>query len=114
MYNYYVLEYIDSNRRNLLENYTDFKKFDKEFTVIDEMIDELVLIGEKEGIRKREESLNFTRDIFKKEIKSLIARDLFTRNEFYKVHYRDDEAILKALDVIKNQSQYDNMLASKD
>ena len=110
----YVLGYIDGNRQQLLENYNEFEKFNADFTVTDEMIDELVALGEKEGIRRNEESLNFAGNEFKKEIKSLIARDLFTRNEFYKVYYKNDEAILKALDVIKNQSQYDKLLVSKD
>jgi carboxyl-terminal processing protease len=113
IYNY-VLDYIDSNRQRISENNTDFKKFDKEFTVTDKMVDELIAIGEKEGIVKNEVSLNFTRNEFKKEIKSLIARDLFTRNEFYKVYYQDDEAIVKALEVIKNQPRYNNLLVSKD
>lgn len=109
----YALEYIDNNRSELLRKYNDFKKFDKEFIVTDKMIDELVITGEKEGIKKNDESLAFTINDFKKEIKSLIARDLFTINEYYKVYFQDDEAILKALDVIKNQSQYNTILASK-
>jgi len=110
----YVLDYIDNDRQKLLEIYNDFKKFDKEFIVTDKMIDELVAMGEKEGIAKNEESLNFTRNEFKKEIKSLIARDLFSRNEFYKLYYQDDKVILNALDVINNQSLFDSMLVSKD
>lgn len=108
----YVLGYIDSNRSELKETYGDFRKFDTEFTVTDNMMNELLLAGEKAGIAKNEESLAFTADEFKKEIKSLIARDLFTLSEYYKVYYRDDEAILKALDVINNQAQYSSILAS--
>ena len=110
----YVLDYINNNRQELLKNYNNFEKFDREFVVTEKMIEELVAFGEREGIRRNEESLNFTINIFKREIKSLVARDLFTRNEFYKVYYQDDDAILKALDVIKNQSQYDKLLESKN
>ena len=113
IYNY-VLDYIDNNRRQLLETYNNFNSFDKDFIVTDAMIDELVSIGEKEGIRRNEESLSITINQFKKEIKSLIARDLFTRSEFFQVYYQDDDAILKALDVIKNQSRYDALLIPSD
>ena len=110
----YVLDYISNNRQVLLKNYNNFEKFDSEFVVTNEMVEELVAFGEREGIRRNEESLNFTINIFKREIKSLIARDLFTRDEFYRVYQKDDEVILKALDVIKNQQQYNNMLVSKN
>ena len=110
----YVLNYIDNNRRQLLDTYKNFNYFDKEFVVTDAMIDELVTMGEKEGIRRNEESLSITINQFKKEIKSLIARDLFTRSEFFQVYYQDDDAILKALEVIKNQSQYDALLIQSD
>jgi carboxyl-terminal processing protease len=108
----YVLEYIDNNRNELPEKYDDFKKFDEEFTVTDEMINELVFAGEQKGIKKNEASLGFTVNEFKKEIKSLIARDLFTINEYHKIYSQDDEAILKALDIIKNREQYNSILAS--
>ena len=48
----------------------------------------------------------------KKEVKALIARDLFTRNDFYKVYYQDDDVILEALKVLKNQKEYNNLLVS--
>jgi len=73
-----------------------------------------VSIGEKEGIEKNEESLSFTLALMKKEIKALIARDIFSRNEFYKVYYEDDEAVTKALQVIEDQKEYNNLLVSAD
>jgi carboxyl-terminal processing protease len=50
----------------------------------------------------------------KKEVKALIARDIFTRNDFYKIFFEDDEAILKALEVIENKEQYNNLLVSAE
>jgi carboxyl-terminal processing protease len=70
--------------------------------------------GEKQGIEKDEESLKFTLNTMKKEVKALIARDIFTRNDFYKIFFEDDEAILKALEVIENKEQYNNLLVSAE
>jgi carboxyl-terminal processing protease len=113
IYNF-VLDYIDRNREVLEKESEDFDKFNKNFKITDEMINEIVALGEKENIEKNEESLAFTVQEMKKEIKALIARDLFSRNEFYKIYYADDPGILKALQVIENQSEYNNHLVYKE
>ncbi len=113
VYNY-VLDYVDKNRGSIMKKFTAFEQFKNNFEVTDKMIAEIVSIGEKEGIEKNEESLSFTLALMKKEIKALIARDIFSRNEFYKVYYEDDEAVTKALLVIEDQKEYNNLLVSAD
>ena len=113
VYNY-VLDYVDKNRGSIIKKFTAFEQFKNNFEVTDKMIAEIVSIGEKEGIEKNEESLSFTLALMKKEIKALIARDIFSRNEFYKVYYEDDEAVTKALQVIEDQKEYNNLLVSAD
>lgn len=113
VYNY-VLDYVDKHRSELTGENPDFETYNSEFNITDEMIGQIAGNGEKEGIEKDEESLQFTKDAMKKEIKALIARDLFSRNEFYRVYYADDEGILKALEVIQDQNEYNNLLVSKD
>ena len=78
------------------------------------MIDEIVAQGEKDGIKKDDKSLSFTLNTMKKEIKALIARDIYTNNDFYKIFYRDDEAILKALEVLKSSETYRNFLVTAE
>ncbi len=110
----YVLDFVDSNREQLKSDYPDFEDFDKNFKVTSEMIDNVVAIGEKENVNKDEESLAFTLTNLQTEIKAIIARDIFSRNDFFKVYYKDDEAILRALEVIKNQKEYKNLLVSTE
>ena len=113
LYNF-VVDYVDKNRADLKKNYTDFDKFNTNFQVSQEMIDAIVAKGEKEKIEKDEESLAFTLDKMKKEIKALIARDIFSRNDFFKIFYEDDDEIIRALEIIKNQTEYNNMLVSNE
>jgi len=111
IYNY-ALEYIDKNREVLKSNYPDFKKFEAKFEVSEEIMSEIVENGVKDGIEKDEESLAFTKNDIKKLVKALLARDLYSRDDFYKVFYEDDEAVLEALKVLKNQKDYNNLLVS--
>lgn len=110
--NNYVLDYVDTNRENLKNTYPEFIEFNMEFKVTDKMIKEIVAKGEEEKIEKNEESLEFAMANLKKEVKAFIARDIFSRNDLFKIFNKDDEAILKALKVIENQNQYNNLLVS--
>ena len=111
IYNY-TLEYIDKNREVIKSNYPDFKKFEAKFEVSDEIISEIAENGAKDGIEKDVESLAFTKDDLKKQVKALLARDLYSRDDFYKIYYKDDEAVLEALKVLKNQKDYNKLLVS--
>jgi len=110
--NNFTLDYVDKNREQLKSKYPDFKNFDAKFEVSDEMIAEIVENGVKEGIEKNDESLTFIISDLKREIKALLARDLFSRDDFYKVYYKDDKAIIEALKVVGSQKNYNKLLVS--
>jgi len=111
IYNY-TLDYIDKNREQIKSKYPQFKDFDTKFNVSDDIIAGIVENGVKEGIEKNEESLDFSRNDMKREVKSLLARDLYERDAFYKVYLKDDKEILKALEVIRNQKDYNSILVT--
>jgi len=113
IYNF-VLDYVDKNRDDIKGKYPEFKQYEKSFKVTSEMIDEIVARGEKEDIEKDEESLAFAEKSLKKEIKAIIARDIYSRNDFFKIYYKDDEVVLKALEVLENQKEYNSFLVSPE
>ncbi len=106
----YALDYVDTNRDKINRKYSEFDDFEKKFELTENDIEDIVAKGEEEGIEKDTESLEFTKDNLKREIKALVARDIYTRNDFYKIYYADDEAIKEALKVIENQKNYENLL----
>lgn len=108
----FVLDFVDQHRDELKAKYPEFDQFNKGFEIDEDIIAEVVARGEKEGVEKDEESLAVTLDNLKRELKALIARDIYTRNDFYKVYFSDDEAIKKALEVIKNQEEYNDLLVT--
>jgi carboxyl-terminal processing protease len=110
--NNFTLEYVDKQREQIKSKFPDFKNFDAKFEVSEEMIAEIVEIGAKEGIEKNDESLAFIKSDLKREVKALLARDLYSRDDFYKVYYKDDKAIIEALKVIGSQKNYDKLLVS--
>jgi len=110
--NNYALEYIDKNRSELKSKYPNFKNFEAKFETSEAMISEIVENGVKEGIEKDEESMAFTKDDLKTQIKAILASNLYSNYDFYKVIFEDDEAVLEALKVIANQKEYNKLLVS--
>lgn len=108
-----VLDYMDINREKFALQYPDFKSFEAKFEASDEMVDKIINEGNDEGISKDEKSTEFARPLLKKQIKSLIARDLYSLSHYYKIMNQDDKAIEKAVEVISNRNEYENLLNGK-
>ncbi|HYQ58449.1 MAG TPA: S41 family peptidase [Draconibacterium sp.] len=112
--NNFVLDFVDTHREELQKTYPEFDEFNEQFEITAEQIEQLVSKGIEEGIERDDESLSFLGDDLKLELKALMARDLFSRNDMYKILNVKDDAIIKALEVIENQKQYENLLVSTD
>lgn len=110
----YVLDFVDQNRESVNQEYPDFEAFNENFKISDEVVAEVVERGEKEGVEKDEESLEFVKESLRKELKAYIARDLFSRNDMFKVLNRDDDVIAKAIEVLDNQKEYNNLLVTTE
>ena len=110
----YALEYVDSHREDIKNKYADFEDFKRNFKVTEEMITQIVEKGDKSGIEKDEESQEFNKSNMVRDIKAIIARNTFTLNDYFKIINEDDEAVQKALNVIENQNEYNNLLVTTD
>lgn len=108
-----VLDIMDANRDNFVRQYPDFQTFMKNFEVTDEMVNKIMAAGEKEGIKKDEKSAEFARPLMKRQIKGLIARDLFSMSRYFQIMNSDDEAIKKAVEVIDHKGAYEKILSGK-
>jgi carboxyl-terminal processing protease len=77
------------------------------------MVEKIIASGEKEGIKRDEKSINFARPIMKKQMKALIARDLFSMSHYFQIMNDDDEAIKKAIETLSKKGSYDKILSGK-
>src|SRR5659263_746763 len=79
----FVIGYIDINRDQLKAKYKTIADLKANFSVTDNVLDELIKAGEKEGIKKDEESLKVSGAIIARQIKALVARDLYDTGSYY-------------------------------
>jgi len=99
--NQFALKYADNHRDKLKSSYPDFPTFKKGFTVNDEILDELIAAGEKEGVKKDEKGLKSSERILRVQLKALIARDLYKASDFFEVINELNEPYRKALEALK-------------
>lgn len=109
-----ALDLVDKNRADFQKKYADFKTFNDKFEVTDEMVNKILDDGEKEGVKKDEKSVAFARPLLKKQVKGLIARDLFSVSEYFEVMNADDEAIKKAAQILSKRGEYEKILEGKE
>lgn len=108
--NQFVISFMDVNRSQLASTYPSFVAFKTKFEVSDAMLEEIWAEGEKKEIERNEQSIQFIRDHAKRHIKATIARDLFGTGYFYEIMNADDDEIMEAVKVLKDEKRYNRIL----
>ena len=95
----YAMDYVDKNRQKLNASYKNAEDFVKRFPVTETMMQEIIQRGETAGIAPNVTA--FTRRELRKWAKAFIGRNLFGERAFYPVLNQEDEAVKKAMEVLK-------------
>lgn len=106
----FVVGLIDHERESLKAKYKTFEDFRKNYSVDDPTLDELIQAGEKEGIKKDEESLKVSGAIIKRQIKALLARDLYDTQTYYQIMIEEDKEVEKAVEILGDQQGFNRYL----
>ncbi|MEA1872818.1 MAG: S41 family peptidase [Bacteroidota bacterium] len=107
----FAIKYIDENRDELAEKYPDFNRFNKNFEVTDALLTKLEEMAIEEEIEISEEApTDYQVRRLKIHLKSLIASDLWETNEFYQVNNAMNESVQKAIEILKNDAEYQRLL----
>jgi carboxyl-terminal processing protease len=108
-----VLDIMDERRNDFKQKYSDFKTYVDKFEVTDEMVNKIMDAGEKEGVKKEDKSVEFARPLMKRQMKGLIARDLFSMSHYFQIMNAEDETIKKAVEVLAQRGAYEKILSGK-
>ena len=92
------LRYIDNNREQLRSLFPDFGAFRTGFQVPQQLIDEVMKEGEKQGAKpKDDDELRRTLPYLKAQLKALVARDLFDMSEYFQIINEENDIVKKAV-----------------
>ena len=96
------LKYIDVNRKQLKKQFTTFNDFNARFEVPQSLIDDVVQAAEKDKIKpKDQQELQATLPQLRRQLKALIARDLWDMSEYFQVINETNPIVVKAVGLLK-------------
>ena len=102
----YSFKYYKANQKRLkaqkLSNYI------KNFQVSNAMLQDLIAMGKKEGVKYKEADFKRSEKMMKTLIKALIARRVWQEKGFFPVWYSIDRTYLKALELFEKAAELQN------
>ena len=79
-----------------------FKAFNEKYQVPQSLLDDIYAEGKKQGVEpKDDDELQQTNKYLSMQLKALIARDLWSMSEYFRVVNEDADAIKCALDKLR-------------
>lgn len=96
------LKYIDVNRKQLKKQFATFNDFNARFEVPQSLIDDVVQAAEKDKIKPKDlQELQATLPQLRRQLKALIARDLWDMSEYFQVINETNPIVVKAVGLLK-------------
>lgn len=105
-----VLNYLDENRKSLQKKYTTSVIFHAEFELDEKFVNSIIKKGESAEIIGTEEGIAFAIPHINKMAKAIIARGLFTENDYWRAMNAHDKEIDEAIKILSDSKRYESIL----
>ena len=109
--NQFAIRYVDKNRKTITKQFKTVKDFDDGFIVTDEMMNDLIAMGEQDSVKFDEEKFGTSKQLLKAIAKGLIARDVYGDPGAYSIiiNHRNHD-VQTAYEVLNDQERYQRLL----
>lgn len=99
------LKYLDKNRQSIETEYSDIYDFDKRFEVNDEYLGMLKEQGENDNVVLEGGDEEYQKSLpeIKRQLKNLIARDIWSMDKFMEIYNRSNDMFLKAYELVREK-----------
>ena len=100
------LHYIDEHRKELIAEYKDITDFENRFEVDEALLQMLKAQGEKDNVKIEggEEEYQRSLPMLKLQLKQLVARDLWSMNDFMMFYNKTEDEFLKAYELVQQRN----------
>lgn len=109
----FALQYVDKNRADLKAQYPDAQKFIKEFTVTDEMLNNLVDAGKAEKVDFDKSQFAKSKEMLRTFVKAAIANDLFSTGAYFQIVNEQNDIYKEALSIINDDARYHKIISPR-
>lgn len=109
----FALRYVDKNRADLKAQYPDAQKFIKEFTVTDEILNNLVDAGKAEKVDFDKSQFAKSKEMLRTFVKAAIANDLFSTGAYFQIVNEQNDIYKEALSIINDDARYHKIISPR-
>lgn len=109
----FALRYVDKNRADLKAQYPDAQKFINEFTVTDEMLNNLVDAGKAEKVDFDKSQFAKSKEMLRTFVKAAIANDLFSTGAYFQIVNEQNDIYKEALSIINDDARYRKIISPR-
>lgn len=96
------LKYIDNNRKQLKKQFAAFGDFNARYEVPQSFVDDVLQMAAKDKIKpKDDKELQATLPQLRRQLKALVARDLWDMSEYFQVINETNPIVEKAVELMK-------------
>lgn len=96
------LKYIDNNRKQLKKQFATFSDFNARYEVPQSFVDDVLQMAAKDKIKpKDDKELQATLPQLRRQLKALVARDLWDMSEYFQVINETNPIVEKAVELMK-------------
>ena len=107
------VKYIDAHRDELKTAYKNFEEYMEKFEIDDAVIKSMEEAAVKEGITVNDTLKTEALPLIKLQLKALIARDIWTMNEYSRIIASMNDPLQKALEIL-HSGKYETILGRKN
>ena len=99
-----MLKYADQNRKSIKRKYKQFDDYIASFEVPQALIDEILEKAKEKGIKPKDDAdLAGTIADLRRVLKSLIANNIWDRNEYFRLVNMESDIVNRALDFLNKK-----------
>ncbi|MCL2074578.1 MAG: S41 family peptidase [Marinilabiliaceae bacterium] len=110
VYNQFMMTYLDNNRSLFTAKYKNFEQFNTQFNVDEDFFNLLLIEAQNKDIETEMEEVDVSKPFIKLLMKSYIARNLWSSNEYFQIMNTTFPIIQQAVDLIENKADYELVL----
>ena len=99
--NQQCVKYVQDNRERLLKQYPTIEKYMQGFEVPTKLVTDIIEQGKQQEIEYDEQQFAQSEKYIYLQLKALIARDLWTMQEYYRIYNAENDALKRALELLK-------------
>ena len=110
IFNKYIINYIDSNRKGLTDKYPTEQSFIDSFTPDDDFNNGFIAMGKENGVEFNEEEYSKSKTQIDTILKALLASDLYEGASYSRIVNEINPTYQEGLRLINDKKEYERLL----